>query len=109
MLEHYRDDDEKRNAARFVIVNMVGATGSDKSVEDACDEFYEKYDSLMRIHGYDSLSAIFDYGKMSVWDKQVDSLWDEVKRFDNPHTYYVDLSKKLWDIKYNLLKENNAK
>ena len=75
MLEHYRDDDEKRNAARFVIVNMVGATGSDKSVEDACDEFYEKYDSLMRIHGYDSLSAIFDYGKMSVWDKQVDSLW----------------------------------
>ena len=40
---------------------------------------------------------------------QVDTLWDEVKRFDNPHTYYVDLSKKLWDIKYNLLKENNGK
>ena len=40
---------------------------------------------------------------------QVDTLWDEVKRFDNPHTYYVDLSKKLWDIKYNLLKENNSK
>ena len=41
--------------------------------------------------------------------EQVDSLWDEVKRFDNPHTYYVDLSQKLWDIKYNLLKENNGK
>ena len=40
---------------------------------------------------------------------QVDSLWDEVKRFDNPHTYYVDLSQKLWDIKYKLLKENNSK
>lgn len=38
--------------------------------------------------------------------QQVDSLWDEVKRFDNPHTYYVDLSQKLWDIKYNLLKQN---
>ena len=41
--------------------------------------------------------------------EQVDSLWDEVKRFDNPHTYYVDLSQKLWDIKYSLLKDNNCK
>ena len=39
--------------------------------------------------------------------EQVDSLWDEVKRFDNPHNYYVDLSQKLWDIKYNLLKKNS--
>ncbi len=35
--------------------------------------------------------------------EQVGTLWDEVKRFDNPHTYYVDLSQKLWDIKYDLL------
>ena len=41
--------------------------------------------------------------------EQVDKLWDEVKRFDNPHTYYVDLSQKLWDVKYGLLKENNIK
>ncbi len=40
--------------------------------------------------------------------QQVDTLWDEVKRFDNPHKYYVDLSQKLWDIKYNLLKTNNG-
>ena len=39
--------------------------------------------------------------------QQVDTLWDEVKRFDNPHTYYVDLSQKLWDIKYGLLKKNS--
>ena len=38
--------------------------------------------------------------------EQVDTLWDEVQRFDNPHTYYVDLSQKLWDIKYALLKSN---
>ena len=38
--------------------------------------------------------------------QQIDTLWDEVKRFDNPHTYYVDLSQKLWDIKYDLLKNN---
>ena len=34
---------------------------------------------------------------------QVETLWDEVKRFENPHGYYVDLSKKLWDIKQQLL------
>ena len=38
--------------------------------------------------------------------EQVDTLWDEIKRFDNPQTYYVDLSQKLWDIKYGLLKRN---
>ena len=41
--------------------------------------------------------------------EQVDTLWDEVKRFDNPHTYYVDLSQKLWDIKYDLLKKNSSR
>lgn len=41
--------------------------------------------------------------------EQVDTLWDEVKRFDNPHAYYVDLSQKLWDIKYNLLKQKKGK
>jgi len=35
--------------------------------------------------------------------EQVDTLWDEVKRFDNPHSYYVDLSQKLWDIRNELL------
>lgn len=34
---------------------------------------------------------------------QIGLLWDEVKRFENPHNYYVDLSKKLWDIKNILL------
>ena len=37
---------------------------------------------------------------------QVDTLWEEVRRFDNPQTYYVDLSQKLWDVKYGLLKRN---
>ena len=38
--------------------------------------------------------------------RQVDALWDEVKRFENPHNYYVDLSQKLWDIKHALLNRN---
>ncbi len=37
--------------------------------------------------------------------EQVDSLWDEVTRFENPHTYYVDLSEKLWNLRDELLNE----
>lgn len=35
--------------------------------------------------------------------EQIDLLWDEVKRFENPHDYYVDLSQKLYEIKSILL------
>ena len=35
--------------------------------------------------------------------REVDSLWDEVKRFEYPHNYYVDLSQKLWDVRSELL------
>jgi nicotinate phosphoribosyltransferase len=41
--------------------------------------------------------------------RQVDALWDEVKRFENPHNYYVDLSQKLWDIKQGLLNSHEMK
>ena len=34
---------------------------------------------------------------------QLATLWSEVRRFDNPHNYYVDLSQKLWDLKHELL------
>lgn len=37
--------------------------------------------------------------------EQVETLWNEVKRFENPHEYYVDLSQPLWDMKEKLLHE----
>ena len=54
-----------------------------------------------------SIHEIKDYCK-----RQIMTLWDEVKRFENPHRYYVDLSRKLWDIKHGLLMnrgKNNGK
>ena len=36
---------------------------------------------------------------------QMSYLWEEVKRFENPHRYYVDLSPKLWKIKNDMLEE----
>ena len=40
--------------------------------------------------------------------RELDTLWDEVKRFDNPHNYYVDLSPKLWKLKNDLLMAGGA-
>lgn len=36
---------------------------------------------------------------------EIEKLWDEVKRFENPHDYYVDLSRDLWQMKYELLEK----
>ena len=51
------------------------------------------------VYGRPSLPEIRAYA-----DAQIETLWDEVKRFDNPHNYYVDLSQKLWDLKNELLR-----
>ncbi|MBE7044287.1 MAG: nicotinate phosphoribosyltransferase [Ruminococcaceae bacterium] len=45
-----------------------------------------------------TLEVLQEYCRM-----EVDGLWEEVKRFENPHTYYVDMSQKLWDLKHSLL------
>jgi nicotinate phosphoribosyltransferase len=36
--------------------------------------------------------------------REIEGMWEEVKRFTNPHNYYVDLSEKLWEIKHNMLR-----
>lgn len=41
--------------------------------------------------------------------EQVDTLWEEVLRFENPHEYYVDLSQDLWETKEALLKKYTVK
>ena len=50
------------------------------------------------------IEEIKDYTKA-----QIDTLWDETLRFENPQTYYVDLSQKLWDMKHELLSEFTIK
>ena len=70
--------------------------------------------TLENVRAKEMLKPIFQKGELvyelpSIHDvrrhckEQVDTLWDEVKRFENPHNYYVDLSQKLWDIKNDLL------
>lgn len=51
-----------------------------------------------------SLDEIAEYRK-----SEVESLWDEVKRYDEPHNYYVDLSQELWNLKQKLILEAKSK
>ena len=53
-----------------------------------------------QVYDVPKLSVLREYCKM-----EVENLWDEVKRFENPHTYYVDMSQKLWDLKHSMLDE----
>ena len=41
--------------------------------------------------------------------QELDTLWEETKRLVNPHQVYVDLSKKLYDIKIDLLDRMSEK
>ena len=57
-----------------------------------------------RVYSSPSVDDIRTYCK-----QQVGTLWEEVKRFENPHHYYVDLSKKLWNVKQCLLGKKASK
>lgn len=61
------------------------------------------YQKGRRVYESPSVAEIKDYCKA-----QLDTIWDEVKRFENPHGYYVDLSKKLWDKKQELLMKSSV-
>ncbi|MFR0822279.1 MAG: nicotinate phosphoribosyltransferase [Clostridia bacterium] len=52
------------------------------------------------IYQVPTLPEIAQYAK-----EQLDSLWEEVKRLENPHIYYVDLSEKLWHLKKDMLSQ----
>ena len=41
--------------------------------------------------------------------EEIEGMWEEVRRFNNPHNYYVDLSQKLWDIKQEMLRSRRGK
>lgn len=51
-----------------------------------------------RVYDQPKIEEIKNYCK-----QQLDTLWESVLRFENPHNYYVDLSQRLWDIKHKLL------
>ena len=106
---------------------------NDKAIADVVTDYRESIDDSKPYEIFDSehtwkrklvtdfyakelLKPIFVQGKcvyespsvqeiQAFCKEQVNTLWDEVLRFDNPHEYYVDLSQKLWDIRADLLEQ----
>ncbi len=89
---------------------------TDKPLEIFDPEYTWKRKTLTEFEAKELLVPIFKDGKQvytspslseiaAYCDEQVALQWDEVKRFDNPHNYYVDLSQNLWALKHDLLKE----
>ncbi len=91
-------------------------TGEDMEIFDPQNIW--KHKTVTNYYAKNLRVPIFEKGKL-VYDKpsieeirayclkQVDSLWEEIKRFENPQTYYVDLSEKLWEMKQDLLNAHN--
>lgn len=50
------------------------------------------------IYEVPTLKEIATYSK-----EDLKTMWDEVKRLNNPQKYYVDLSKELYELKINML------
>lgn len=51
-----------------------------------------------RIYDSPPLPQIQKYCK-----EQIDTLWDEILRFENPQSYYIDLSPELWELRTELI------
>ena len=56
------------------------------------------FENGKKVYNSPDIHEIRDYCQ-----KQLNTLWEQIKRFEYPQTYYVDLSKKLWDVKNDLL------
>lgn len=52
------------------------------------------------VYDFPSIDEARDYCK-----SEIETMWDEVLRFENPHDYYVDLSDELWELKNRMIEE----
>ena len=68
------------------------------------DNFYAKN---MRVQIFDKGKCVYESPSIdeikAYCQEELNSIWDEMKRFENPQTYYVDLSYDLWKLKNDML------
>ncbi|GAA0116257.1 nicotinate phosphoribosyltransferase [Clostridium senegalense] len=73
----------------------------DYYIKDLMVQVFEKG---KQVYTSPSVMEIREYARV-----ERNKLWSEVLRIQNPHAYYVDLSKNLWELKENLLNEYSSK
>ncbi|MCR4943868.1 MAG: nicotinate phosphoribosyltransferase, partial [Clostridium sp.] len=111
----YRFFDKDTHKALGDVITMADEVINDKEPYTIFDPVYTwKKKTLTNYYVQELQEEIFRNGEL-VYTKpsleeirnyaevQLDNLWDEIKRFKNPHTYYIDLSQKLWDVKNELI------
>ena len=115
----YRLFDKKTNKAMADVITLADEKIDESKPYEIFHPLYTwKRKTFTNFYAKKLLTKIFDKGKCiyespnmdeikQYCTEQVNTLWDEVLRFENPHEYFVDLSKPLWDIKYNLLEEHS--
>ena len=92
--------------------------GSEYEIFDP--QFIWKRKTVSNFEAKNLRRQIFDKGKLvyelpaieeikEYCQKQILTLWDEILRFENPHEYYVDLSKELWDLKNRLIETHSSR
>jgi nicotinate phosphoribosyltransferase len=80
-------------------------------------QFIWKRKTISNFYAKNLQERIFDHGSLvyqlpsineirTYCKEQVATLWDEILRFENPHEYYVDLSKELWEMRIKLLESH---
>lgn len=110
-------DNETGNAIADVITLYDEVIDENKPYELFDPEHTWKRKIVDNFHVRKLLVQIFDKGECvykspsleeirNYCQNQIQLLWEEVKRFENPHEYYVDLSLPLWELKQNLLKQH---
>lgn len=113
-------DKKSRKAIADVIGTFEETIDENQPFELFDPEYTWKRKTVTGFYAEKILTKIFDKGNcvyespkindiQSYCKEQVDTLWDEVLRFENPHKYYVDLTKPLWDMKERLLQEYSIK
>lgn len=111
----YRFFDRDTHKALADVITMADEVINDKEPYTIFDPVYTwKKKTLTNYYVQELQEEIFRDGKL-VYTKpsleeirnytqvQLDNLWDEIKRFENPHNYYIDLSRKLWNVKNELI------
>jgi nicotinate phosphoribosyltransferase len=107
------DRDSGRVTADVITLDHEAApTGDDYLIFDP--SFPWKRKKLSNFDAVNIRKQIFDQGRLvyqspdihtirSYCAAQVETLWDELLRFENPHGYYVDLSDELWQLRTSLI------
>lgn len=114
----YRLYDRESGKAAADLITLASETVDDSRPYELFDpDFTWKRKTLTNYTARELLEPLFRKGECvykernieeikSYCREQIDTLWDEVTRFENPHNYYVDLSQQLWDVKHKLLRKN---